>query len=231
MQDSFITAEGLSQQSPRIQSYHDVNLGLAKGQAHAICAEDRSGKTELLLTLAGRMLPTSGTLRVGGIDVRGLRNLARVRRFASLGFFENVNEVERVLKVSVITSAELGLAGKRSNAMATNAFLENNGLLDAADTRIEALDRYTFDWLGIALGMAHDPKLLVVDDIESSLTEHQSLKLVRKLKDLARSTGVTVACGVNDYDIAVNFDSVSCISDEAHAQEAAWTRKHVEEVA
>ena len=79
--------------------------------------------------------------------------------------------------------------------------------------------------------MAHDPKLLVVDDIESSLTEHQSLKLVRKLKDLARSTGVTVACGVNDYDIAVNFDSVSCISDEAHAQEAAWTRKHVEEVA
>ena len=53
MQDSFITAEGLSQQSPRIQSYHDVNLELAKGQAHAICAEDRSGKTELLLTLAG----------------------------------------------------------------------------------------------------------------------------------------------------------------------------------
>lgn len=75
MQDSFITAEGLSQQSPRIQSYHDVNLELAKGQAHAVCAEDGSGKTELLLTLAGRMLPTSGILRVGGIDVRGAQEL------------------------------------------------------------------------------------------------------------------------------------------------------------
>lgn len=142
MQDSFITAEGLSQQSPRIQSYRDVNLKLAKGQAHAICAEDRSGKTELLLTLAGRMLPTSGTLRVGGIDVRGLRSLARVRRFASLGFFENVNDVERVLKVSVITSAELGLAGKRSNAMATDAFLESCGLLDTRDTYRSARSLY-----------------------------------------------------------------------------------------
>ena len=55
--------------------------------------------------------------------------------------------------------------------------------------------------------------------------------VVRKVKYLARSTVVTVACGINDYDIAVNFDSFSCISDEAHAQEAAWTRKHVEEVA
>ena len=227
----FIQARGLSQLSPRVKSYENVDIDVAAGTAHALCAADNSGKTELLLTLAGRMRPTRGTLTVGGVSADTLVGLAHVRPFASLGFFENVNDVEKVLRVRVVASAELGLAGKRSGHAATRAFLERWGLADVADTSIEELDRYTFDRLGIALGMAHDPRLLVVDDIESSLTEHQSHKLIAELRDVAHTTGTTICCGVTDYDLAVLFDGATCINDDARAQAAAWARKHDKEVA
>ncbi|ERL08630.1 hypothetical protein [Olsenella profusa] len=227
----FIRARGLSQLSARVKSYENVDIDVAAGTAHAVCAADNSGKTELLLTLAGRMRPTRGTLTVGGVTADTLVGLSHVRPFASLGFFENVNDVEMVLRVHVVASAELGLAGKRSGHAATQAFLEAWDLADVADTSIEELDRYTFDRLGIALGMAHDPRLLVVDDIESSLTEHQSHKLIGELRGIAHTMGTTICCGVTDYDLAVLFDGATCINDDARAQAAAWARKHDKEVA
>ena len=60
-QPGFIMAQDLSLRDVRMKAYEHVSLNLDRGMAHAICAEDKGGKTELLLTLAGRMHPTSGS--------------------------------------------------------------------------------------------------------------------------------------------------------------------------
>ena len=221
----FIVARGLGCNSLRVKGYSQVSLDLAAGCAHAICAEDKQGKTELLLTLAGRMLPTEGRLRVEGQDVSGLRALNKVRKMSGLGFFAHVNDVEKVLRVRTVISAELGLAGKRSNRAATLAYLEQWGLADVADKAIEELPAAIYDLLGIALGMAADPKILVVDDIERDMTEHESICLAERLCEFAHERGVTVVCGVLDYDLAARFDNVACITDEARAQQSAWMHK------
>ena len=49
-----VVAQGLGMRGVRGTAYQGVDLDLAAGQAHAICAENKGGKTELLLTLAGR---------------------------------------------------------------------------------------------------------------------------------------------------------------------------------
>ena len=228
---AFIEAHDLSLGDLRMKAYQHVNLTLARGGAHAICAEDKGGPTELLLTLAGRMHPSSGTCSVAGNDISRLRGMHAVRKIASLAFIENVNEVERVLRVRTIASAELGLAGKRSNASATRKFLDAWELGAYYDSTIEELPRFVYDRLGIALAMAHDPQLLLVQDIERDLTEHESLKLCDELGHLAHDTGVTVVCGVIDYDLAHHFDTTTCITDASRAQQAAWMRNHKKEVA
>ena len=209
----------------RMTAYQHVDLALEEGRAHALCAEDKGGKSELLLTLAGRMKPTSGSCTVAGNDICTRAGLRAVRKLASLAFFEHVNDVEHVLRVRTIASAELGLAGKKSGREATMAFLAKWGLDGQADNIIEDLTRYDYDRLGIALAMAHDPKLLVVDDIERDLTEHEERKLCDLLRGLA-TRGVTVVCGVLDYDLASRFDTATCITDEARGQHHAWQRKH-----
>ena len=218
----FIVARGLGCNSLRVKGYSQVSLDLAAGCAHAICAEDKHGKTELLLTLAGRMLPTEGRLRVEGEDVSSLRALNKVRKVSGLGFFAHVNDVEKVLRVRTVTSAELGLAGKRSNRAAALAYLEQWGIADVADKAIEELPAATYDLLGIALGMAADPKILVVDDIERDVTDDESRALADRLITLAHTTGTTVVCGVIDYRLAERFDSATCISEDAARQRDAF---------
>ena len=227
----FVWAEDLSLGDLRMKAYQHVNLKLARGGAHAICAEDKGGTTELLLTLAGRMHPSSGSCSVAGNDISRLRGMHAVRKIASLAFIENVNEVERVLRVRTIASAELGLAGMRSNAAATREFLDAWELGAYYDSTIEELPRFVYDRLGIALAMAHDPQLLLVQDIERDLTEHESLKLCDELCRLAHDKGITVVCGVIDYDLARHFDTATCITDASRAQQAVWMRNHKKEVA
>ncbi len=217
----YIVANDLGLNTIRVPGYSHVSLDLASNQAHALCAEDKSGKKELLLTLAGRMLPTEGSLAVGGIDGTRLKSLGKIRRMSGLGFFENVNDVERALTVRTIVSAELGLAGKRSGRKATEAYLEDWGLVGASELMVDDLDRYTYDLLGIALGMASDPKILSIGDVECDLTKHESSKLVGLLRRIAREREVTIVCGVVDYDLATHFDSVTCITVNAEEQRAA----------
>ena len=222
---SYIEAHQLSLADLRMKAYQNVDLAFNRAEASAVCAQDKGGKTELLLTCAGRMRPSSGSCMVGGQDVRTLAGMRRVRKHAALAFFENVNDVERVLKVRAIVSAELGLAGKPSNKAATLEFCREWGLGDVADQIIEDLPRPSYNVLGIALAMAHDPKILVVDDIERDMTEHESICLAERLCELAHERGVTVVCGVLDYDLAARFDNVACITDEARAQQSAWMHK------
>lgn len=118
-----VVAQGLGMRGVRGTAYQGVDLDLAAGQAHAICAENKGGKTELLLTLAGRMLASEGSLTIADIDARHLRGLDKIRPLTGLGFFERVNDVERFLRVRTVVSAELSLAGKPSNRAATEEYL------------------------------------------------------------------------------------------------------------
>jgi ABC-type cobalamin/Fe3+-siderophores transport system ATPase subunit len=196
-----------------------VTFDVARGTCGSVVADNGEGKTELLLTLAGRMRPTSGTLEVGGYPVP--RRCAKVRRRSGLGFFEHVNEVQPVLTVENVVAAELNLHSRRSGRKAVRAFMEEWGLLGSARKKIEALDRFSYVRLGIVLGLAGDPELLVVDDIESDLTCHQSLKLMRELCDLAHDRDMTVVVACTDYDLAVFADEALPISESARAQARA----------
>ncbi len=81
-----IKAYGLGLKSPRITAYQGVDLEFAPAQAHAVLAENKAGKTELLLTLAGRMRATSGELTVAGFNGRTLIGCATFVRLSDLGF-------------------------------------------------------------------------------------------------------------------------------------------------
>lgn len=222
-----VVARDLELRDLRMTAYQHVNLALEKGKAHALCAEDKGGKTELLLTIGGLMKPTEGSCIVAGHDVCDSRGRRAVRKMANLAFFSHVNDVERVLRVRTIAAAELSLAGKPSNRAATKEFLRAWDLDKQADMIIEDLSRYDYDRLGIALAMAHDPELLLVDDIEAELTEHETLKLRELLVSLAQERHITIVCGVLDYDVAAGFDTATCITEGAYSQKSAYGRKHM----
>lgn len=221
--EPLIVAHGLTLGLPFGVSYGNVDLSIPRGCVCAIVAENNQGKTELLLSLAGRMKPWGGTLEVAGYSLP--RRRAKVRRMSGMGFFDRVNEVQPVLSVKNVAAAELNLYSLRSGRRATEAFLKEWGLDSVAKQKVESLDRFTYVRLGIALGMVGDPLILVVDDIESDLTRHQSLKLMEELKDIAHNRAMTVVVACTDYDLALSADMAVPVSESAREQARAVHEK------
>lgn len=214
--DPFIRARGLSLKVPLGTAYENVDLDIPFGQFCSVVANSGEGKTELLLTLAGRMKPTAGTLEVGGWRLPAQRS--RVCRVSGMGFFDLVNDVQPVLTVGSVVAAELNLYSKRSGRKAVEAYLDEWGLRGVARTKIESLDRTSYVRLGVALGLAGDPWLLVVDDVESELTRLQSVEVMKELAGVAHGRGVTVVVACTDYELALEADATVPISDAAREQ-------------
>ncbi len=221
--EPLIVARGLTLKMPFRQSYGDVDLDILRGELCAVVAENNMGKTELLLSVAGRMKPTAGTLTVAGWPLP--RKRAHVRKMSGMGFFDRVNEVQPVLSVRSVVSAELNLYSRRSGRRSVEQYLEEWGFSGIAKTKVEELDRFTYVRLGIALGMVGDPLILIVDDVESDLTRHESEKLMDELKALAHNRGMTVVVACTDYDLALCADKVVPLSDWARDQERAVREK------
>lgn len=217
--EPLIRARGLSLKAPLGAAYEDVDLDMNRGGFYAVVANSGEGKTELLLTLAGRMKPTSGELTVAGWSLP--RQRGRVCRVCGMSFFSLVNDVQPALTVGSVVAAELNLYSKRSGRRSVRAFLEQWGLKDIARRKIESLDRMSYVRLGIALGLVGDPWLLVVDDVESELTRRQSVQLMEELASIAHGRAVTVVVACTDYDLALRADCAVPLSDAARAQARA----------
>nr|BFE86911.1 hypothetical protein GCM10020093_095120 [Planobispora longispora] len=89
-----VRACGLSLKTGRGWVYRDVALDAEPGTLTAVAGQAGSGRTSLLLTLAGRMKPTGGTLTVAG-----QAKPRAIRRAAALGLVDGVNDLERALTV------------------------------------------------------------------------------------------------------------------------------------
>ena len=165
------------------------------------------------------MRHTSGKLSVAGLELP--KNEAAIRRIAGMGFFEEVNEVQPLLSLRAVTSAELNLKGKASGSKATLEYLETWGFADRAKVKTETLDKYDRVCFGIALGLVGDPALLVVDDIEGDLTLAQGEAIMDMLHRVAHERGVTVVVACTDYALGKVADVAIPISDAARDQMAA----------
>src|SRR5699024_12304651 len=92
-----VRAEGLTLTTREGPAYPNVDLTAAPGSLSVVRAESGGGRSALLLSLTGRMFPTSGDLQVDGFTLPG--QARKVRRISSLGLMEDVNALEERLRV------------------------------------------------------------------------------------------------------------------------------------
>ena len=75
-------------------AYREVDVDVHKGELVAVRGRNGSGKTALLLTLAGRMKQTEGTLNVGEFELP--RQRSKAERHVGLGLFSGLNDLQAV---------------------------------------------------------------------------------------------------------------------------------------
>lgn len=202
---AYLIARGLELKTYAGYVYRQVDLDVHRGELLAVRGRNGSGKTALLLTLAGRMKPTGGRLSVGGFDLP--RQRSKAERHVGMGLFKGLNDLQDSLSVLYALRAELELYGRKPQREAAEAYLRAWGLADIASVRVKDITAEKMALLGIALAFVGDPDAVVVDDVEDQLTMSQSQDLMKMLVEAALTRKAAVVVGVAERDLANMADA------------------------
>jgi ABC-2 type transport system ATP-binding protein len=175
-----VTARGLGLRTRRGWIFRDVDLDVKQGELVALTGPSGSGRTSLLLALAGRFVTNRGT-----IERRGP---------AALGYVPDVSEPEPGLTVAEHVEERLLLAGRARWRRGYRKELVTAALDDYPgdpDELIRNLDTYHRHLLGLVLARIENPRLVVVDDADADLSAAERAELWLRLRSLT------------DHDIAV----------------------------
>lgn len=202
-----VRARGLVLTGTRGPVYGPVDLDLPTGVLTVVQGPQGAGRSSLLLTLAGRMVPDRGSeLTVLGEDLP--RRRAVVQRRAAVAGFAGVDELDDSVTVGDVTRERLAwlspwfrwtgrVSQERFAALAAPVFGERP--LPRVQTVIWDLDEVDAMLLRVTLALAQQPDLLVVDDVDQVHDSGRRQTVWTRLEALA-AAGTTVIASVASLD-------------------------------
>lgn len=177
----------------------DVSLSIERGETLGLVGESGSGKSTLARMILGLVEPTSGTIRVAGVEIGGKRTQGLRRQMQpvfqdpSAALDPRMRVLDIVTEPLVIHRREAGIDVSRPTLRAKAAELMRSVGLDES-----ALSRYPHQFSGgqkqrinIARALALKPQFVVLDEPVSALDVSVGAQIVNLLRDLQRKHGLT----------------------------------------
>jgi ABC-2 type transport system ATP-binding protein len=183
--------------------YPPLTFQTPPGSVVAILGAAGTGKTALLLTLAGRMRGWNGRVEVGGIDAAA--HPSRVRRIAGLALMTGINDLAEPLTVRQHVAEQHVFVSRRERS--GTDVLARAGIDALADMQVKQLDAEQRVRLGIALALVRDVRILIVDSVDSDLDQEERARVLGLLRDLA-DEGLTVVFACVDLATSSHADLV-----------------------
>jgi len=192
-----------------------INVTIDDGEFIAVIGLSGAGKSTFLRTLNGLVKPTAGSVRVGGVDVGRLSGGALQRFRRTVGFiFQQFNLVTRLSAIDNVLHGRigymptwrglLGLYGERDYELAA-AYLDEVGLAEKKDVRVDSLSGGQQQRVAIARAMAQEPQLVLADEPMASLDPRLSDVILGLLKDYNEARGVTVLVNIHVLELARRY--------------------------
>jgi len=138
----------------------DINLDIAHGELFALLGPNGAGKTTLIHIICGLVTPGGGQVRVHGHDI-----ITRYRQTrASIGLVPQEINIDSFSKVWDAVCYSRGLFGKPPNPSYVQTLLRQLTLWDKRDQKINTLSGGMKRRLLIAKALAHEPRILFLDE-------------------------------------------------------------------
>jgi phosphonate transport system ATP-binding protein len=185
----------------------DVSFSIAEGEFVILLGPSGAGKSTMLRVLNGLTTPTSGTVQVGGEEVRGNRsNIGMV--FQEHYLIENKtafgNALSGALSRNGLLRSAFGLHGEADKFTALDA-LRTVGLLEEAGQRAESMSGGQKQRVGIARALVQEPDVVLADEPVASLDPKAARDVMRYLKKAATEQDLTTITSLHQVNIAREF--------------------------
>jgi len=191
LQKTFITRRGLWRRKKQLTAaVEDVSFAVQRGELFGLLGPNGAGKTTTVKMLTTLLLPTAGTARVLGLDVR--QQAAEVRRrigFAfsgGRGLYTRLTGIQNLQYFAELYSLEAAVTRRRIPEM-----LELVGLAGRGDDRVETYSSGMAQRLHLARAMLHDPEVLFLDEPTVGIDPIGARELRQTIRSLI-SLGKTV---------------------------------------
>lgn len=176
-----------------------LSFSVAEGEVFGLLGPNGAGKTTTVGVLTTRVVPTSGTARVAGLDVRA----DAVAVCAKLAVVPQRQNLDRSLGVrdNLVFHAAYHGVGRAERNRRADELLERMGLTDKAKAVADDLSGGQAQRVMIARGLMHSPEVLFLDEPSTGLDPQARLFVHDQISGL-RDEGVTVVLTTHDMDEA-----------------------------
>jgi putative ABC transport system ATP-binding protein len=193
---------------------HPTSLTIAAGRAVAITGPSGSGKSTLLGLIAGLDAPTTGRIRLDGVDITTLSEeaLARLRGekvgivFQFFHLLPSLTAYENVL-------VPMEIAGVRDAAARARGLLADVGLTGRGHHFPSQLSGGEQQRVAIARALANDPPILLADEPTGNLDTATGRQVIDLLVQMNRARARTLVLVTHDPALAVLADEVIALRD------------------
>ncbi|HTT80944.1 MAG TPA: ABC transporter ATP-binding protein [Stellaceae bacterium] len=190
----------------------DISLDLRAGERHAIIGPNGAGKTTLFNVITGLLPVSAGRVLLFGQDVTRWPS----QRRTALGMARTFQITSLFPKLTVLDNVLLAVTGLRRMKFVAWRFrssyrdiydkafalLDTAGFLARKDVEVRNLSHGEQRQLEIVLGLASDPKILLLDEPVAGLSSGESQEMGRFLGRLERSLAILLI----EHDMDVVFD-------------------------
>ncbi|MGE0799853.1 MAG: ABC transporter ATP-binding protein [Lautropia sp.] len=188
-----LRAEGLVKRFGGLLATDDVAIDVRPGEIHALIGPNGAGKSTLIGLLTGEHAPDAGRIELAGQPVARLDVAARAR--AGLGRSYQITQLlldfsalDNVLVAVLAERRETGcwqpLRAAAGHIATARDYLLQVGLAERATAPVGELAHGERRQLEIAMAMALQPKVLLLDEPLAGVSKAESETLVRLLKSL-----------------------------------------------
>jgi len=194
MAEAALAVSGLRKAFGALVVSDDVALEVRTGECHALIGPNGAGKTTLLAQLAGEVVPDAGTIRFGGRDVTRLGPDARARLGIArsfqittlIGDFTAEDNVALAVQARSATSMRFWKPAARDAALRepARAALVRVGLGARAGTRASDLAHGEQRLLELAIALAQEPAVLLLDEPMAGLGHDESHAMIALLREI-----------------------------------------------
>jgi phosphonate transport system ATP-binding protein len=195
-----------------------VSTCIWPGEFVAIVGRSGAGKTTLLRCLSRAIVPSEGTIQMGGVDLRPLTGASLRAHRARVGVIYHQFNLVRRLRVldNVLVGRLPHLRGWRRHAALVGAFdrgqreaalrcLDHVGLLPRAWQRTDTLSGGEQQRVAIAKILAQEPRLILGDEPVASLDVANGALVMATLRRIASGAGLTVITTLHHVEYARRY--------------------------
>jgi branched-chain amino acid transport system ATP-binding protein len=172
----------------------DLSLRVNDREMHAIIGPNGAGKTTLIAQLAGELTPTAGQIFFAAQDITNVPMASR----AKLGIVRSFQITSLCCEYSAVENVALAVQGRQGHSfgmwqrvrsdralLATaRGFLEMVGLALRTDVPAGLLAHGEQRQLEVAVALACQPRVLLLDEPMAGMGRDESLQMIRLLKSL-----------------------------------------------